>query len=98
MVTPSQMKGVARNLAALADFGILLHFNKRPDLCLVSDFAAVQIDELRQLHIAAQLYIGRYTEVRILGVTAALVLVFFMEVAELSVERPCHSDGTDEVT
>ena len=40
-------KGVARNFAPLADTGILLDFDKRPYLCLISDFAAVKVDELR---------------------------------------------------
>src|SRR5208283_4231351 len=62
---PLADEGVARNLAALADFGVLLHFNKRPDLCLVSDFATVKVDELGQLHVLAKLHVWRYRDVRI---------------------------------
>src|SRR5208337_3591245 len=63
-------KGVARDLAPFADLGVFLHLNKCSDLCLVPDFAAIEIDELRQFDIHAQLYICRYTDVRIAGVIA----------------------------
>ena len=63
MVTPSQTKVWLDILQRLPILAFFLHLNKCPDLCLVSDFATVKIDELGQLHIAAELYICRYTEV-----------------------------------
>ncbi len=47
-------KTVAGNLASASNSGILLDLDKGADLCLVSDFAAVEIDELRKPHILAQ--------------------------------------------
>ena len=48
-------KCVAGDLAALADASILLNFNECADLCIVSDFAPIEIDELRQPHVLPQL-------------------------------------------
>ena len=48
-------EGVAGDLAALADAGILLDLDESPDLGLVPDLASVQIDELRQPDLGAQL-------------------------------------------
>ena len=59
MFTPSQMNVVARYLAALPDAGILLNLNKCPDFGLVPDLAPVEIDELRQPYVFAELYICR---------------------------------------
>src|SRR5712692_9185027 len=49
-------KGVAGNLAALADFCVLLDFDERADLRLVADFAAVQVDEFGKLDVLAELH------------------------------------------
>ena len=51
-------KGMARNLAAAAHFGILLNLDKGADLSLVAHFAAVQVDELRQADATPQLDVG----------------------------------------
>src|SRR5882762_677761 len=49
-------KGVAGNLAASADTGILLDFHEGPNFRFISDFAAVQINELGELSKFINLY------------------------------------------
>jgi hypothetical protein len=44
-------KGMAGDLAAAAYARIFLNLNEGTDFRLVSDLAAIQIDELRELHI-----------------------------------------------
>jgi hypothetical protein len=56
-------KAMARDLAALADFGVLLHLDKGADLCLISNFTTVEIDELGQFNIAAEFNVGRHADV-----------------------------------
>src|SRR5271157_5512162 len=94
---PLANKGMARNLAALADFGVFLHLNKCSDLCLVPDFAAVQIDELGQFHITTQLYICRHTEIRIPSVVITPVLTIFHARCGTVRERSCRSERRDRV-
>src|SRR6516165_325039 len=48
---PLAHEGVARDLASLADGRVLLNFDKGSDFCLVSNFATVEVDELRELYI-----------------------------------------------
>src|SRR5271157_5485936 len=54
---------VARDLARLANFGILLHFDKCADLCLISNFTTVEIDEFGHFHIPTKLYVWRYADI-----------------------------------
>ena len=56
-------KGVTGNLAAPADAGILLNLNERSNLRFIADLASVEVDELGQFHIAAQLYVWSNTHV-----------------------------------
>jgi hypothetical protein len=58
IVTPSQMKGVALDLAPLADVGALLDLDKRPDARAVIDATAVEIDEREDLDVLAEHDIG----------------------------------------
>ena len=48
---------MAGDLAAAADPGVLLNLHKGTDLRLVSNLAAVEIDELRETYVLAQLYV-----------------------------------------
>ena len=50
---------MAGDLATIADFRAFLNFDERPDPCVVADFAAVEIYECVNLHVATKLYIGR---------------------------------------
>ena len=56
-------EGVAGDLAPLANRGVFLNFHKRTDLCLVTNFAAIKIDELRKLNALPQLDIRCNAEV-----------------------------------
>jgi hypothetical protein len=47
-------EGVAGNFAAPADLGPFLNFDKSPDLCLVTDFAAIEIDETEYSDVLPQ--------------------------------------------
>src|SRR4029077_8568235 len=49
---------MTRNLAVLSHSGVLLNFDERANLRVFTDFAAVQIDELRKLYALTELYIG----------------------------------------
>ena len=51
-------KAVAGYLASISDAGILLDLDECADLGLISDFAAVEIYELREPHILAQLHVA----------------------------------------
>jgi hypothetical protein len=51
MVTPSHTKGVAGDLAALADRRVLLDLDKRPNFGFISNFTSVQVDELGKFYI-----------------------------------------------
>src|SRR6266702_7368165 len=62
---------MARNLAAAADRGILLDFDERSDFRLIADFAAVQIDEFRKLHVLAQLHAGSDADIFVHRVIAS---------------------------
>lgn len=44
---------MARDLAIFADPGVLLNFHKGAYFGAVADCAAIEIDELRQLHLLA---------------------------------------------
>src|SRR3989441_2689849 len=55
-------EGVARNLTPPAGLRILLDLDERPDLRLVADLAAVQVDELRKFDVLPQLDVGRNAE------------------------------------
>ena len=48
-------EGVTRNLAALADDGILLDLDKRADLGFVPNFAAIEVNEFREPDVFPQL-------------------------------------------
>jgi hypothetical protein len=50
---------VTGNLAAFADAGILLDFDKRADLCFVPDLTPVEIYEFRQPDILPKLHVVR---------------------------------------
>src|ERR1019366_6402140 len=63
-------KGMTGDFAFLADFGIFLNFNERPNLRIVSHFATVEVDELRKLYVRADLHVGRNTPVIIHNSTA----------------------------
>src|SRR5438876_9104588 len=54
---------VAGDLAVLADVRVLLNFDKGTDLGVVAYFAAIEVDEPRQLDAFAQLHIGRNAEI-----------------------------------
>ncbi len=45
-------EGVTGDFAAIADFRSLLNFDKRPDASFVANFAAVEIHECVNLHVA----------------------------------------------
>ena len=50
-------ESVAGDFAAAADAGILLDFDKRTDLCFISNFTAVDVDEFGQLDVFPELYV-----------------------------------------
>jgi len=50
---------MTRYLATAADRGILLDLDKGADLCVVSDFATVEIDEFREPNVLSQLDVLR---------------------------------------
>ena len=50
---------VAGNLAVVPHFRVFLNLHESADLRFVADFTTVQVDELRQLDILAELYVGR---------------------------------------
>ena len=52
-------EGVAGDLAAAADAGVLLDLDKGADLRLVTDLAAVQIEEVAEPDVASQLDVRR---------------------------------------
>src|ERR1051325_10540760 len=54
-------EGVALDLAPGPDPGTLLNLDERPDGGLVTDLAAVQVDEREEPHVPAQLHVGRDT-------------------------------------
>ena len=57
-------EGMARYFAPTADFGILLNLDKGPNFCIVTDLAAIEVDEFRELHVLPNLTSGamqRYT-------------------------------------
>ena len=56
-------EGVARNLAVLSDSRVLLDLYERADFRLVADFATIQIDELRKLHIVSESYARRDAQI-----------------------------------
>ena len=58
MVTPSQMKVWLEILQRVPTRRVLLDLDKCADLCVVADLATVEIDELRQLNIFAELDVG----------------------------------------
>jgi hypothetical protein len=47
------------NLAIFSNRRVFLDFNKRSDLCVVSNFASVEIDKFGKPHSASQLYVWR---------------------------------------
>src|SRR2546425_2811162 len=51
-------EGVARHLAAAADAGALLDLDEGPDLGAVADLAAVEVDELVEDDVLAELDVG----------------------------------------
>src|SRR5260370_22773676 len=51
-------KAMARDLAILADSGVLLNLYERAYFGVVPHFAAIEIDESGELHIFSQLHIG----------------------------------------
>ena len=55
-------KGMAGNLAIAADGGILLDLDECANLGVIADLAAVQVDELGELDVLAQLYVRCDTE------------------------------------
>jgi hypothetical protein len=61
---------VRRDFAAASDLCAFLHFNKGADLRLVSDFAAVEIRERKNLHVFSKfdalgdLTVGRSIQVQ----------------------------------
>ena len=59
IVTPSQINVWLEILQLLADRRVLLNFDKRADLGSVADFAAIEVDEFRQLDVFAQLDVWR---------------------------------------
>src|SRR6185295_6535627 len=66
-------EGVARYFAPLANFGILLNLDKRPDFRIVSNLATIEVDELRKLHVLSHLDVRRNAKMTIaigLGNTA----------------------------
>jgi hypothetical protein len=52
-------KRVARNLAVSADVYTLLYFDKGANLCVIADFAAVEINKAVNLNTFAQLNVRR---------------------------------------
>src|SRR5207247_5811005 len=48
-------KAVARQFAVAADAGAFLDFDERADLCPVTDFAAVEVDEVVDDYVPAEL-------------------------------------------
>ena len=52
-------EGVAGNLAPRADSGVLLNLNKRSDLGFIPNLAPIEVDELGQLDVLAELDVGR---------------------------------------
>ena len=55
-------KCMTGNLAALTYSCVLLHLNKGPDLAIVANLAAIQINELRERNSVAKLYVRRNGE------------------------------------
>ena len=71
-------EGMARDLATSANSRALLNLDKRADLCLVPNFAAIKVDESKDLDVATEpdvwrdsLIIGRLTVHRRTGSAAA---------------------------
>src|SRR5581483_4844920 len=58
-------EGVARDLAALADARVRLHFDESPDARVAADFASVKIHEGGDPHAATQPHVGR--DARLVG-------------------------------
>jgi hypothetical protein len=56
---------MARYLAPFADLGILLNLDEGPDFCVITDLAALEVDEFRELHVLPQLDIRRYAEMAV---------------------------------
>ncbi len=56
-------EGVARYLAAPAHLGVLLNLDEGPYFGLFADLTAIQVDELRELDVLAELYIRGNTAV-----------------------------------
>ena len=56
-------EGVAGDLAVFADGGVFLDLHKGADLGVVADRAAVEVDELRELHVFSELDIFGYAEI-----------------------------------
>jgi hypothetical protein len=54
---PFANEGVTGNLATFSDGRVFLDLDERTNLGFVADLASVQVDELRQPHISAQLNI-----------------------------------------
>src|SRR6266568_2759659 len=52
-------EGMAGDFAVLSDRCVFLDLNKRSNLRVISNFTAIQIDELRKLDSGAQIDIGR---------------------------------------
>src|SRR5713226_6316898 len=77
---PFANKAVTRDLTILANLGVLLNLDKGAYLSVVADFAAIEIDELGELHIFSQLHIGG----------DAVVLVH----SEMALPRPCNDWST----
>ena len=48
-------EAMAGDLAVLSDSRVLLNLNKSPDFRVVTDFATIKIDELRQLDVLTEL-------------------------------------------
>ena len=49
--------------ASAANFGIFLDLNEGPDFCIISNLAAIEVDELGELHVAPHLDIQRNTAI-----------------------------------
>jgi hypothetical protein len=49
---------MAGNLAILSNLGVFLNFDKRTDLCVISNFTTVEIDEFGHLDVSAECYVG----------------------------------------
>jgi len=55
---PLADKGVAGDLDAASDLRPFLNLDKRPDPGVIADFSSIQVDEVPDDHIFAQLHIG----------------------------------------